>query len=246
MVANLRHHAADRVGVRKLVMLSFPDCRIAGPPLPSAPHPLFFFFGYVQRHRSPARCPRDRPRRRPRRDRACNRGAGRDPGCGFPGGCPLARPPASSVLIPKRLRHRGGGLSLWPASQSPASHVVSKPGFWEAVSAETSILQAFLALLPVGGEIREIEGHERAESGLDVGQEEIHPVESAPALPGNGGVERSARAAIRRERTAQPARRARPDCRPQPAPRASHPGAQRAERTDSHVPTSADWRTRLR
>jgi hypothetical protein len=42
MVANLRHHAADRVGVRKRVMLSFPDCRIAGPPLPSAPHSLFF------------------------------------------------------------------------------------------------------------------------------------------------------------------------------------------------------------
>ena len=52
--------------------------------------------------------------------------------------------------------------------------------------------------------LRQIEGDEGAEAGLHVGDEEIHPVEAAPALRRRRHVQRAPRLAIPRGRGVQP------------------------------------------
>lgn len=53
--------------------------------------------------------------------------------------------------------------------------------------------------------IREVKGNEGSESGLDIGQEEIHPVQPLPALPRDGRALEFAGPAIARERSVKPA-----------------------------------------
>ena len=53
--------------------------------------------------------------------------------------------------------------------------------------------------------IREVKGNEGSESGLDIGQEKIHPVQPLPALPRDGRALGFAGPAIARERSVKPA-----------------------------------------